>query len=216
MLMFMQPQQSTGLPEGYDFLQNTPKPKKRILPGGNSKKERIIIFGGGLALLLILFIIVSSVIGSLNKPKTELLLTVVQDQQEIIRVAEMGVKKSKGSASLNYSANLLETVKTDQTATIKLLSGVKLNNKLLGARLNSKTDDKLNSAEQTNKFDEVFLETMHSILTTYQKDLKTAHSQIESKKTRVVLEKAFNNTQFFLPSTEENKEADTASSTPQE
>ena len=202
MLVLMQPQTSNSLPGGYDFLQ-TPTPQKSGFLTGNSKRKRMLIVGIGVLLLVIIASVMISVFQNANKPNTEQLLVVLQDQQEIIRIAEVGSSKAKGSDTLNYSTTVLQTVRSDQKSLLEALGkNFKVSSKVLAAKESKKTDEQLTAAEQTNRLDETVKEVLEKHMKTYRTNLRAAYDGSSSKKTKDVLQTAFNNTGHFLPTSE--------------
>lgn len=198
----MQPQTPNSLPGGYDFLQ-TPAPQKSGFLTGNSKRKRMLIVGIGVLLLVIIASVMISVFQNANKPNTEQLLVVLQDQQEIIRIAEIGSSKAKGSDTLNYSTTVLQTVRSDQKSLQEALGkNFKVSSKILAAKQSKKTDEQLTAAEQTNRLDETVKEILEKHIKTYRTNLRAAYDGSSSKKTRDVLQAAFNNTGHFLPTSE--------------
>lgn len=202
MLVLMQPQTSNSLPGGYDFLQ-APTPQKSGFLTGNSRRKRMLIVGIGVLLLIIIASVMISVFQNANKPNTEQLLVVLQDQQEIIRIAEVGSSKAKGSDTLNYSTTVLQTVRSDQKSLLEALGkNFKVSSKVLAAKQSKKTDEQLTAAEQTNRLDETVKEILEKHMKTYRTNLRTAYDGSSSKKAKDVLQAAFNNTGYFLPTSE--------------
>src|SRR5664279_2122401 len=82
-----QPAANAPQPAPYDFIFNSEKPVKKpfVLPGGNSMVMRVLFIVGGLFALLILFVIIKNIL--VGSPKLDTMVTVAQDQQEIIHLA---------------------------------------------------------------------------------------------------------------------------------
>lgn len=188
----MQADQEPITPPGnFDFLASAGK------PAGPSKKQRIITVVGGAAVLILLVFGGVTYFQNANKPKSGLLVVVLQDQQEVIRVATIGSKKAKGTEALNYSATVLATIQSDQKTLAKLVG--KVDNKILNAKQNSDTDKLLTNGEQTNRFDEVMLEKLRSMMTQYRKDIVAAYDGNDGKKTRAALKQAVDNSKKLAP-----------------
>lgn len=194
--MLMQPQSNE-----YDFIMNTDhKPKKKVvLPSGNSKQSRILIVVGGVSLLLIGIVVIMSFISSAgNAGKTEL-LKAAQQQAEIVRISEIGIDRAKGSTAKNLATTTSFSMQSDQATLTASLSGqgVKVNAKELAASKNQKTDAILTAAEQSNKFDEVFITTLHTELASYQQTLKSAYDKTSSKKLKATLTEQFEHAELL-------------------
>ncbi len=205
----MQPNQN-GLPDGYDFLSDKPKAKRSLLPTGNSKKQRLFVVAGGALLLIILIFVVGGVISNANRPKTELILTVVQEQHELARIADIGTTKGKSSETKNFAASVRSIVRSDQAVLIPLLgkAGIKANEKLLRGKQTTKTDTALTNAEQSGRLDETVTELLQTQLKTYQQDLKKAYDGNSGVKTRAALDKAYANSLLILSPPEEDNTRD--------
>lgn len=187
MLMFMQP---NGLPptpppynpntverNPYDFLNEPPAAKRGLLSGTTSKKQRtLVVVGGGLAILALITIILSVVFGGAPSNKEEL-LSLAQQQNELIRVADIGVSKARDAEAKDLAVSSKLTFISDQQPLLTALKAqkVKVSTKQLAATKNTKTDQQLTEAEQANNFDTVFIEILQSELSTYQKALKKAY-----------------------------------------
>lgn len=178
-------------PGGFDFIAGSPK------PGGSSKKQRIITVSVGGAVLAILLFVGFTLFQNANRPKSELLIVVLQDQQEVIRVAELGSDKAKGVEALNYSSTVLATIKSDQRTLLKLVG--KVDSKTINGKQNSQTDKLLTEAEQTNRFDEVMLEKLRTMMGQYRKDIVAAYEGNEGKKTRAALKQSVDNSKKLAP-----------------
>lgn len=193
----MDPQRRPVERNPYDFIVDPGQPalkKKFALPKGSSKSQRIFMGLGGGVILITLIVLVSTILGSGDKAKKQQLVSVVSQQKELIRVAEIGVKKAKGVEAKNLAVTTQLTLTSEQTALLSSLKsmGVKTDSKTLGGK-NTKTDATLTAAEQANNFDAVFIETIQTDLTTYAKSVQTAYKSNSSKKTKAALEAQFKN-----------------------
>lgn len=183
--MLMQPNND------YDFITNPAKPPQRKLIGyGNSMQSRIIIVAIGVLLMIFIGLGVTTLLSSGEKEYKSTLLKITQQQAELIRISDMGSTKARNPDTLNLAITTKATLKTDQAT---MLTRVKANEKLLAQLKDSKTDQLLISAEQSNNFDEVFTKTIKAQLLDYQATLKLAYDSSSNKATRADLEKLFNN-----------------------
>ncbi len=184
----------------YDFLTAPlPDSGKGMAPG--DKKRRIIVVAiGGSILLMLIIVIFSLVVGSGPSNKVEL-LNLAKQQNELIRVAEIGAQKSREAQAKNLAVITKLSLTTDQQPLINALKAQQLKigpNDLAGGK-NPKTDEALTAAEQANRFDEVFLETMQSQLTIYQKALKQAYNNpATGKKLKATLDTQYRNASLII------------------
>ena len=192
----MQPDQNP-----YDFIFNgqNKKGKQPFLAGG-SKQQRIliaIIFGG---IILVLIIAVFSFVFSKGKSNTKVLVSVAQQQNEAIRIAEIGVSKSKDSATRNLAITTklsLETSQKQLLDNIKQTDGEVQENEL-NAKKSSATDEALTAAEQSGNFDKEFSAKIREQLNMYLSELKDARSQIPTKSTRAILDSSISQATLLL------------------
>lgn len=178
----------------YAFITDPKKlPKKSLLPGGNSQKSRLFMVLGGVFGLIILAMIVMAVIGSIGSDEKQSWLKLAQEQQELIRVSELGSQK----AQVRETKNLAITTKlslTSSQSTINSLAkknGAQVDSKSLALGKDTKVDAQLKTAEQTNQFDKVFAEVLKTKLTVYQSDMKKLYEGTTSKKTKASLSSAY-------------------------
>lgn len=178
-------------------------PQKGRVPGvggGPGMLRKIIIVAAGGVMLLIVGIIVSNVLSSSGKGAINDLKGLAAEQAEIIRVSDLGVKSAKSADTKNIAATTSLVVRTMQQRTLKLISikGGKITTKEQASRANSETDEALKSAEQSNRYDEVFNQFLVNELTKYQSEIKTAYDSNVGENDRDVLGAAFTGTSLIL------------------
>lgn len=185
----------------YDFIMNSgQKPaSKPKLPAGNSQKSRILIVAAGAVLLLIVAIVVIALISSAGKAGQADLVKAAQQQAEIVRISELGTERAKGAAAKNLATTAGLSMQSDQAALQKALSkqGIKVNEKQLAAGKNQQTDTVLTTAEQSNKFDEVFTKTLQEELRAYQQTLKSAYDSASSESLKQTLTTLFEHAELL-------------------
>jgi flagellar basal body-associated protein FliL len=182
-----------GGQDQYDFIFKPPGGKKSLLPGG-SKKTRIIIVAVGAAILLMMALVLSSILSSPRKQAVENLVVAAKQQNDLIRLSEVGVQKARGQQARNIAVTTklsLQSQQGDLLAAIKSQKR-KLDNKELNASRDTKADQLLTAAEQNNRFDEVFIEVMELKLKEYQRTVKTAYDSVSSPGLRAALTEQFN------------------------
>lgn len=193
----MQPQPN------YDFIMNADhKPKKPLLPAGASKQTRIIIVAAGAVVLLLVILMVSALLSSAGKANKQSLLKAAQLQAEIIRISDQGAERAKGSAAKNLAMTTSLSIKSDQNILLGLMKsqGIKVGGAQLAAGKNQKTDEILTNAEQSNRFDEVFVQTIQKLLTDYQASLKAAYDNTSSQKLKQTLSDQFEHADLLATS----------------
>lgn len=195
--MVMQPNGQSSNP--YEFMNTLPPAGGGAAPV--DKKRRIIIVAiAGSVLLMLIVIILSLALGGGPSNKEEL-LSLAKQQNELIRIAEIGAQKSHESQAKNLAVISKLSLTTDQQPLIDALKAqdLKVTAADLSAGKNPKTDEALKVAEQANRFDEVFITTMQSQLTTYQKSLKKAHDNpATGKKLKATLDTQYRNASLII------------------
>ena len=191
MIMLMQ-EHPGGNP--YQFIVDSEQGKKRGLTTfGSSKQSRIFIVLGGLFALLVIGVIIASLISSAANAGKADLLKVAQKQAELVRVSKIGVDRAKGASAKNLATTVNLSLQSDQSTLVASLkaAGVKVSAKELALGKNPNTDTALTAAEQANKFDDVFIQTIQAQLIDYQRSLKTAFDKSDSKKLQQTLSTQF-------------------------
>jgi hypothetical protein len=190
----MQPNQMPG--NDYDFILGGGQSPGSYQNPGDKKKRLLVVLGGGAVLLMVFAIVFSLIFGGGDK-NTAALVSLAQRQTELMRVADIGIEKSRGSASQNLAVTTKLSVASSQNELLPLV-GRKVPPKELSLNQNSKIDEQLTAAEQNNRFDEEFTEIINSELTDYAGALQQAIDATPGKATRAALLSAYQNTQLLL------------------
>lgn len=174
----------------YQFIVDTDHSKRKPrMPVGNSKQSRIfIVAGGALALIVAAFVVMGLINSASNAGKADL-VKVAQKQAELVRISELGMERSKGSSAKNLATTVNLSLQSDQTILVAALktAGIKVSSKELALGKDQKTDTALTAAEQANKFDDVFIQTIQAELVEYQQSLKTAYDKASGNKLKQTL-----------------------------
>ena len=177
--------------EQYDFIftpGEQPPEKKTLLSGDNPKRNRMLLVGVGAVVFIICASIVFNFISGLGRENTDALVSAAKQQQELIRVASIGVEKSKTQAAKNIAITTKLSMQSEQAEMQAALKAAKLNpRKILVGSQNAKTDAALTNAEQNNRFDEEFLSIMTTSLKSYQETVRTAYNNAVSQKLKTAL-----------------------------
>ena len=174
----------------YQFITDpSHKPKKSLLPGGNSKQGRILIVLGGILLLAVIAGILAALLSSGGSSQKETLLKAAQQQAEIIRVSKIGIDKARDPATRNLAVTTNLSLQSDQAT---LFSHTKFSSKEIALGKDTKTDVALTTAEQSNRFDEIFTQTIQTKLAVYQQTLKTAYDGTDGPKLKTSLSDLYN------------------------
>jgi hypothetical protein len=202
--MHMQPDNQTppapppitpgGPQDQYNFIMNPggPAPKKSLLPS-DKKKKMLLFVGGGVTLLIVLLMLISILS---NRPNdiTEQLVTIAKQQNELIRIAEIGTEKARTTDAQNLAVTTRLSLSSQQQNLLGIVgqNGKKLSGKELSESADARNDQLLNDAEQNNRFDEVFKELLETEIAAYQKNLESVFFQTDSKSTKDALSSHYN------------------------
>lgn len=186
----MQPNQNP-----YDFILNS---GQQYRP--DNKKKRILLVAVIGAVLLVVFMVVFSLLFSGGKGSAETLLTVAQQQTELIRVAEDGTDKARGPLAQNLAITTKLSVASAQKDLLEYMKKqrLKAGPKQLALGRSDQTDAALTAAEQNNRYDEEFTKIIEQQLAAYQASLQTAFNQTSSKAGKDLLSAAYTQAGLLL------------------
>ncbi len=186
----------------YDFIMQNPQKTPSKFGFDGSKKSRIILVAIVGGVLLALFIIIAAIISSSGKSSTQSLISLAEEQNEIIRVADIGVSKARTADAKNLATITSYSFRSSQADTLALLAkqGHKLKTKQLALKQDSKTDSQLTTADLNNKFDETFKQLIGQSLVTYQKDVKAVFDSSTNKSEKQILSTSYNGVTLLVSS----------------
>lgn len=164
-----------------------------------SKKGRILLVVGGGTALLIIILVFMAILSSAGSAGKQTLLTAAQQQAELIRVSKLGQERARNTTAKNLAMTVSLSLQTDQSALLAELKkqGVKADAKSLALGKKAATDTLLTDAEQANKFDAVFIQTLQLQLKQYQQTLNTAHQGTDKKKLKALLKQQYVNAKLL-------------------
>lgn len=186
----------------YDFIMkpNTPKKSGNPFGAGSSKQSRIMVVIIGIVGFILLSMIASYILTRASKQTTARMVSIAQEQQELMRIADIGTSKARTSAAKDFAVNVRLSIDTSQKEILALLKkrGHKLNIQLLSKKKNAKTDQLLNEAFLTNRFDDTFSETVRGQLLAYRQRLQETYKGSTNKTEKEVLAKNFKDVSILL------------------
>lgn len=172
---YEQPAAHSGPQNPYNFIMDTDhKRKKKLVTKPNSFRSRMFwVIGGGL-IAIIAVIGLSSFINSAQNEKTSKILSLVPEQQEIIRVADLGVVGSKDLSIQAWAETTKLSVASQQKTLTTYLKKNNVTTEMLAinSKINKNTDASLKTATSDNRFDDEFTTTLKALLTSYADNLK--------------------------------------------
>lgn len=185
-------------PQQYDFIMNDPaKPKKSLFSFGGGQSNKLIMILLGLIGLIIVIVVGSLLLGGTQTVKDQL-IDIAQEQNEIIRVAEIGQTTSTQSSTKQLAQTIKLVTATDQNNILGLKGVGKVNDKTLAQKQDVSIDQRLTAAEQNGEFDATFYTIIGQLLTTYQRDVRSAFDASNNAETRQTLSNTYENATLLL------------------
>ncbi len=196
----MDPMQQTPQQNPYDFITNPSQPNKTSGMGGGSFKKRIIIVAGGALILIIIASVVGTILANAGKGDIQGLKDLALQQQELIRVADLGKTKANDPEirALAYNASLSTTTQQQKLIAYLETRGAKLEKEELALSKKASVDAELEAAATNNRFDEVFNRILNESLVAYNRDLSTAYKSAVSDESKKILENSFKSSVIIL------------------
>lgn len=173
----------------------SPQPQRKGFSFGSGSPNQKFILFGGIAGAVLLIVIIVGLMSSSGKQNATPMLSVVQAQQEIMRVADAGAKNANSSNLQNFAVTTSLSMATDQRQLLAYLAkqGFKPSEKDLSLSQNPQTDQALAAAQAANTYDTTFSSTMQSELTDYTAKLEAAYRATTLTTLRSLLQKDANN-----------------------
>lgn len=187
----------------YDFIMNAPasSQKSGFFKGGDNKKFLMLVGGG----VFILLVAITMLFSGGAPSNADLLVKVAQRQNELIRVAGIGVKDARSTQALNLARTVELNLKSDQAPLLSTLKAqkVKVGATQLAVPTSAATTQMLTEARQNNRFDDVFVTYVQAELLAYQRDLQEAYSTSVNDQLKATLKAQYDNASVLI-STEAN------------
>jgi hypothetical protein len=185
----------------YDFIMNPEKPSRPhlSLPGGSSKPVRAAFIAGSLIIVLILLSVVRGIFS--DKPDLTSFISVTQDQQELIHLADnAGKERDLSLTNQNFVATAQPSLSSSQSEILTYLAAnnLKMNSKTLNLKVNAQTDTRLTTAAAATTYNQTFQEIVKTQLEVYLKDLDQAYKQTTGPKGRQLLKSDYRQAQLLL------------------
>ncbi|HUC89700.1 MAG TPA: hypothetical protein VMR45_02775 [Patescibacteria group bacterium] len=186
----------------YQFIMEPPKKvKRRGLPGGISNNpllmKLILILGGAIIVLIIAAIIVNVFFSA--KTNISDLVTVVQTENEIARVASQGTRGTDPQVQ-NSGITTQLTLITQQQSWLNFLTnhGRKVAPKEQALKKNTDTDAQLTQAQETSTFDSTFAQILRTQLDAYSSELQDAYQNATNNQEKILLNAHYKQAQMLI------------------
>lgn len=179
----------------YNFIMDPNLQQKNRPAMLQNPKQRIIISIVFVVVVLMVLFIAYSFIASLGKQDNSALISINAQQNEIIRISDLGLKEAKDPNTKTLVATLKSFVVSDQVDTESYLSknGTKITPEQAVSKKDSSIDEDLETALQRNNYDEALLASLKDLQSSYKKSLSSALSDSSSTTRKQLLETAIAN-----------------------
>jgi len=196
----MQP--SNGPDPSYQFILNdTPQPKKSLLPGGGNK---LFIGLGVLIAILLLVLLYGLFTGNKGGSNTAALIDVVGKSKEISRISVAQQPNLKDPTTAALASTVSAAMASDSTQMNNYLAQHKVKvgaKKLAVYAANDKDiDSQLSQAAANNNLDTAYINYLKKALSDYSQTLKDAYAGSTKAAAKSILQKSFDSTQTLLSS----------------
>jgi lambda repressor-like predicted transcriptional regulator len=183
----------------YEFIfAEERQPKQGFFSGGSTLKRILVAVGG-----VVILAIIAAIVVSLITPKDtsyEKLTAILQEQQEIVRVADLTDKSASGTDLRNLAVNTSLSVSTNKTSLQTYLTKrkVKITDVVLAGKQDAKTDTLLANAKSANTFDNTAAQTLQTLLVTYRANLNTTYQDVKGANARTELKKSYQTAELLI------------------
>lgn len=201
----MPPAQPAGAPNAnsshnpYEFIVADTQPRQTgKFSFGGSKAMKLLAIVLGVGVLLVIGGLVFTNLAPKNSAETRY-VTLVQDQQEVIRVATQGnIATTEEARALATNTQL--SISSDQKTLLNYLSksGVKVEKKQLELKRDSTVDTTLLSAKATNTYDSALTSALVTELKAYMSDIQAAYKQTSGDSAKRMLVEEYAHAKLLL------------------
>lgn len=179
---------------------NPGQAKKSIALKPNLLGNKLILVVAGLIVLIIVLLLGSSLFGGSSADEAAM-LKIVQQQTEIVRIAEtVKGQPSASQTSQNIANSTILVIGSDKTNLVSYLTknGVKLTDKQIVLGKDATVDAKLTSAASTGNYDTVFQQVMKAELQEYNNTLSATYQATSGQNLKSVLSANYSNAELLL------------------
>ncbi len=167
----------------YDFILQAEEPAPKHWTT-RLNKNRLIIFMVLFGFALVIFtLVMSSINAQKNEAQKQRLIEIVQMQQEISRVAALGVEGAQKPAVKDRAEAIQKGMDESAKATLGMLAlrGVSADDESLKGEEDVEADEALSSAAEFATFDKTFDKLIDAKIVTYQRALIVAEKSANSE-----------------------------------
>jgi hypothetical protein len=161
----------------YDFIMQANKKQRRFSFGGKDSKVRLLI-----------------------KDNVAQLSELAAEQQEIVRIANLGIENAVGAETKNLAITTKLSVASQHEKLLDYLKDRKhkITKEQLAAKKDTSVDKALREAREENNYDSVFKEVIKEDLASYATNLEKSYQSATSTKAKNLLSESYDSTQNLL------------------
>lgn len=183
----------------YNFIYQGGSKNNSFFSAPKNNKQNIIMIGFSLLGVVVIAIIATIIIGIFKVDNSKKLTDLATYQNELQRIMEIGAEDSKSNAIKALAQTAASTYASHKQSTISLATkkGIKITDKQLSLGKSATTEDRLESAKNSNNFDEVFQKVYEEKLTEYQSKLNTLKDNESDKNIKTAIINYLNSTSLM-------------------
>lgn len=160
---------------------------------------RLLVVVGIVFIVIVLFGFIFRMVGSNPNFDKASMLSIAQDQTELIRLTSLGTESSTSQKLKNFSVTARMSLKSDQQQLLTYLSesGYSPDPKQLPLKQDPATDNQLSAAVSSSTFDVTYDGIMERALQNYMTNLSNAYDS-SGENTQKVLKSNYNHANLLL------------------
>lgn len=189
----------TGNNNPYSFITDSaPSSRKKHALNGGKPLKLFALVGGLTVVFIAVIFVVMSIFFKGESPQG--LMSIVQEQQELIRIANIGEQQSVSDATKNLAYSAALSVGTSQSELLGYMTkhGTKIDPKLMDLKKDPSTDSLLANAKATSTFDSAFQKVLARQLRSYTANIQQAYSSAKSPTLKQVLASSYRSGKALL------------------
>jgi len=184
----------------YDFIVNYGKQPGRSWLVTTSLRTRIAIVAGGTVTLLLVFWIVVALLSSSSTANTNALISLTQQQNELIRISQVPASRATLQPTQNFAMTAELTLQTDQQSFISLLTKLHTTPSptVLKQTASALTYNQLKTAQTAGTYDQTYIHLAQTQLTAYTASLQALYKSTSGQIERQLLSQAYTHAEQLL------------------
>lgn len=174
----------------YDFIREVNEAIEHHDTDKDKRKRILITSSGGVGLIVVVWMLIALIFSG-GPDVTQRLISIVQRQEEIIRISEIGTDTARDREVEQFATTTRAAIRSSQNEITRLIearTGSRVSQNRLRAGENAQTTQELEAALQANRFDITFITVIKDELIDYRTTMEIALRETDSANEREVLQ----------------------------